>query len=250
MSTSEDKSKNEVTPPQPLTRRQLRQMRETGAIPVVTAEVIAAVSEPLIEEQPGTKAAPELPTPIELEVVETESAVSDSTAAEVSPEASELKVSDDLGAQLVLDEADQAEVSAKFDDLISADETVEEVDLTAPGNLTTPLVANVDSTGEVVFTGSFILPTAETKTKLVETNTGATAIEELLEDKEIPAHSSPTPIAASSAISTIRPASDVIKPPAPDKGSRMMLILSLTAGVLGLALVGVFIYAFATGVFR
>ena len=42
---------------------------------------------------------------------------------------------------------------------------------------------------------------------------------------------------------------DIIKPPTPEKGGRLMLTLAITAGVLALALVGVLILAFVTGVF-
>ena len=41
----------------------------------------------------------------------------------------------------------------------------------------------------------------------------------------------------------------MIRPPAPEKGSRLMLTLAITAGALALALVGVLILAFVTGVF-
>jgi len=44
-------------------------------------------------------------------------------------------------------------------------------------------------------------------------------------DGEIPQHSSPTPIAASAAISTVKTTAEIIKPPAPEKGSRLMLTL-------------------------
>ena len=70
-----------------------------------------------------------------------------------------------------------------------------------------------------------------------------------LVDGEIPAHSSPTPIAASAAVSTVKTPGDIIKPPAPEKGSKLMMSLAITAGVLALALVGVLILAFVTGVF-
>jgi len=42
---------------------------------------------------------------------------------------------------------------------------------------------------------------------------------------------------------------DIIKPPVPEKGGKLMMSLAVTAGVLALALVGVLILAFATGVF-
>ena len=48
-------------------------------------------------------------------------------------------------------------------------------------------------------------------------------------------------------ISTIKSAEDIIKPPAPEKGSRLMLALVITAGALALALTGVLIVALVTG---
>ena len=66
-------------------------------------------------------------------------------------------------------------------------------------------------------------------------------------DGELPSHSSPTPIAASAAVSTVKMPGEVIKPPTPEKGSRLMMSLAITAGVLAIALVGVLILAFATG---
>ena len=83
---------------------------------------------------------------------------------------------------------------------------------------------------------------------LVEIN--GKEIDAILVDGELPATSSPTPIAASSAISTIKSAEDIIKPPAPEKGSRLMIALGITAGALALALMGVLIVALFTGAFR
>ena len=68
-------------------------------------------------------------------------------------------------------------------------------------------------------------------------------------DGELPPASSPTPIAASAAISTIKSADEIIRPPAPEKGSRLMLVLAITAGALALALVGVLVFAVSTGLF-
>ncbi|MBN9182619.1 MAG: hypothetical protein J0I66_06410, partial [Microbacterium sp.] len=60
---------------------------------------------------------------------------------------------------------------------------------------------------------------------------------------------SPTPIAASAAISTVKTNDEIIRPPAPEKGGKLMLTLAITAGVLALALVGVLVFALVTGVF-
>ena len=48
-------------------------------------------------------------------------------------------------------------------------------------------------------------------------------------------------ISASAAISTVKKADEIIRPPAPERGSRLMLALAITAGAMALALVGVLI---------
>jgi len=58
-----------------------------------------------------------------------------------------------------------------------------------------------------------------------------------------------TPIAASSAVSTIKPAGEVIRPPAPEKGNRLMITLAIVAGGLALAVGVVVIIAITTNVF-
>ena len=112
-----------------------------------------------------------------------------------------------------------------------------------------PIVGPVTATGEVLITGTFTLPEGLGSTGVAAGSADGKEVDATLVDGELPAHSSPTPIAASSAISTVKSAGEVIRPPAPDKGSRLMLTLAITAGVLALALVGVLILAFVTGVF-
>lgn len=108
--------------------------------------------------------------------------------------------------------------------------------------------APVTATGEVLVTGTFLLPDSYGSTGSAPGTADGKDIDAVLVDGELPATSSPTPIAASSAISTIKAAEDIIKPPAPEKGSRLMMVLAITAGVLAVALAGVLILAFATGV--
>ena len=111
------------------------------------------------------------------------------------------------------------------------------------------LVSPVTSTGEVLITGTFALPEHYGSTGTVPGSADGKDIDAALVDGELPAASSPMPIAASSAISTIKSAEDVIRPPAPEKGSRLMMALAITAGVLALALAGVLILAIVNGVF-
>jgi hypothetical protein len=113
----------------------------------------------------------------------------------------------------------------------------------------TSLVAPVTATGEVIVTGTFNLPEGLGSTGHARGTADGKEIDATLVDGELPVHSSPTPIAASAAVSTVKMPGEVIKPPAPEKGGKLMMSLAVTAGVLALALVGVLILAFATGVF-
>ncbi|MDR7186207.1 hypothetical protein J2X85_003243 [Microbacterium trichothecenolyticum] len=112
-----------------------------------------------------------------------------------------------------------------------------------------PLVAPVTATGEVIVTGTFNLPEGLGSTGHAKGTADGKEIDATLVDGELPSHSSPTPIAASAAVSTAKAPGDVIKPPVPEKGGKLMMSLAITAGVLALALVGVLILAFVTGVF-
>lgn len=109
--------------------------------------------------------------------------------------------------------------------------------------------APVAATGEVLITGTFNLPESFGSTGTSHGSSDGKEIDAVLVDGELPASSSPTPIAASSAISTIKSADDIIKPPAPEKGGKLMLALVITAGALALALTGALIIALVTGVF-
>ena len=101
----------------------------------------------------------------------------------------------------------------------------------------------------MLITGTFNLPEGLGSTGHATGTADGKEVDAVLVDGEIPAHSSPTPIAASAAISTVKNAGEIIKPPTPEKGSKLMMTLAITAGVLALALVGVLILAFVTGVF-
>lgn len=111
------------------------------------------------------------------------------------------------------------------------------------------LVSPVAATGEVLITGTFALPDTYGSTGRVPGSADGKDVDAVLLDGELPSASSPTPIAASAAVSTIKSAEDIIRPPAPEKGSKVMMALAITAGVLALALAGVLILAFVTGVF-
>ncbi|MCK8465738.1 hypothetical protein M0722_00890 [Microbacterium sp. KSW4-16] len=104
----------------------------------------------------------------------------------------------------------------------------------------------VASTGEILVTGSYELPQGMGSQGHALGTTDGKDIDAVLIDGELPPASSPTPIAASSAISTIKPAGEVIRPPAPEKGNRLMVTLAIIAGGLALAIGVVLVIAFTT----
>lgn len=107
----------------------------------------------------------------------------------------------------------------------------------------------VASTGEILVTGSYELPQGLGSQGHAHGTTDGKDIDSVLIDGELPPASSPTPIAASAAVSTIKPAGEVIRPPAPEKGNKLMLILAIVAGGLALALGVALVFAFTTNVF-
>jgi len=163
-------------------------------------------------------------------------------------------VNPDLGAGLLAGVAAQPNLPPSFDQLLARD-TATTGSVASPSTLIVsqastdaPLVAPVASTGEVLVTGTFALPEGLGSTGHAPGTTDGKDIDAVLVDGELPTHSSPTPIAASAAVSTVKTTEDLIRPPAPERGSKLMLSLAITAGVLALALVGVLVFALATGV--
>jgi hypothetical protein len=272
----------------PLTRRQARQQERirTASVPVITPEVAAAHAASLagagtesssheqVDKTPsgdvslarlfGTDAAaaaPEEAAPadehepvIEATVVDAQrDAPSANEADATADEAERAVVNPQFGAELLAGDVGQVALPASFDQLISRSVT----GAIGTGNAlilsqtpsAPPLVAPVASTGEVLITGTFNLPEGLGSTGHAPGTADGKEVDAVLVDGELPAHSSPTPIAASAAISTVKNGGDIIKPPTPEKGGRLMLTLAITAGVLALALVGVLILAFVTGVF-
>lgn len=270
----------------PLTRRQARQQERirTASVPVITPEVIAAQvvpsetvadgsdsAEVVIDEAPREEflieAAPDIevsdPDPIDevpaaaeddghADAAET-AADAEADPAESDEEHERAVVNPAFGAELLAGEGTVTEVPASFDQLITRSVTggvsTGSALILTDTPASSPLVAPVTATGEVLITGSFNLPEGLGSTGHAPGTADGKEVDAVLVDGELPAHSSPTPIAASAAISTVKNNGDIITPPAPEKGSRLMLTLAITAGVLALALVGVLILAFVTGVF-
>ena len=256
-----------------LTRRAARQQERlrTASVPVVDEEGTAqelAEPAPVESEHAGfgqseaidaadaaaaadALAAAQTEAPdVEIETVDT---AADAEDAEDGPRA---VVAPTFGSGLLAGAGVELELPASFDQLLTrgsaatgslaASNALILSQTPDTGSFTSPIAG----TGEVLVTGTYNLPESFGSTGTSRGSSDGKEIDAILVDGELPATSSPTPIAASSAISTIKSAEDIIKPPAPEKGSRLMIALGITAGALALALMGVLIVALFTGAFR
>lgn len=140
-----------------------------------------------------------------------------------------------------------------FDDLIDGDSSGRHTGSSAliftPSPGMGSLSGPVASTGELLITGTYSLPDGIGSQGHAHGVADGKDVDAVLIDGELAPASSPTPIAASSAVSTLKPAGEVIRPPAPDKGNKLMLTLAIVAGGLALALAAALIIAFTTRVF-
>ncbi len=263
----------------PLTRRQARAQERirTASVPVIQPDaipgpsetVVPAVAEPVAVDP--VAAEPVAADPVAAEIdAEIEAAETDvdseepagADLAEILPDATEdesdqepLVVNPELGSELLSGQTPPVTLPASFDSLIARGSS-------STGSIATPnaLILSqsptaaplgpLTATGEVLITGSFDLPAGFGSAGSAHGTTDGKEIDATLIDGELPPASSPTPIAASAAISTARHSGEeIIRPPAPEKGNKLMLALVITAGVLALAVVGVLIFAVTTGVF-
>ncbi|MEN2740830.1 hypothetical protein ABCS02_23815 [Microbacterium sp. X-17] len=268
----------------PLTRRAARQQERirTASIPVVSPD-IAPAPEATAPVPPadtpvpsGDAPAPVLePRPVEEEVDEAQAlhdalfrppmSADDAGARPLQVAAAELADEDDVdsgatvsaafGAGFLAGTGDRSAPGASFDQLVARSGAVGG-SVATPNALilsqapaSAPLVAPITATGELLVTGTFALPDGLGSLGHAPGAHDGAEADVVLIDGELPASSSPTPIAASAAISTVRDTDEIIRPPAPERGSRLMLALAITAGALALALVGVLIVAIVTGVF-
>lgn len=163
-------------------------------------------------------------------------------------------VSPTFGNGLFTEKSEVPSFAPSFDELITADSggsrhlapnTLIFTPSPGEGSLSGP----VASTGEILVTGSYELPQGVGSQGHAHGAADGKEADAVLIDGELPPASSPTPIAASSAVSTIKPAGEVIRPPAPEKGNKLMLTLAITAGGLALALAVALIIAFTGNIF-
>ncbi|MFT4221083.1 MAG: hypothetical protein QM611_11290 [Microbacterium sp.] len=270
----------------PLTRRQAREQERirTASVPVITpdmadaqphsswappaedvveADVVEAEAveevEPALDEAPAddtrdAESSSETDEPAEAIAAEREAPDDEERSDEASSDRPLLRT--EFGSELLAGaEAANPPVSS-FDDLIARG-TASTGSVATPSALILtqsptagPLTTPVAATGEVLITGTYELPDGLGSHGHLPGTADGKDVDAVLVDGELPAASSPTPIAASAAISTAKGAEELIRPPAPEKGGKLMLGLAITAGVLAVALVGVLILAFTTGLFR
>jgi len=237
---------------------------EAPAQPIESESSLAAVEELVVTEVHADEGAAGGGPSAAVEAERTDAAASaaDSEAggAEPAPSADAEEdekrvVASAFGADLLQGTSGEPEVPASFDQLLTRGSAATGA-ISMPNALIlsqTPeggsLTAPVTATGEILITGTFALPDHYGSTGTVPGHADGKEADAVLVDGELPAASSPTPIAASAAISTIKSADEIIKPPAPERGSRLMVVLAITAGVLAVALAGVLILAITTGIF-
>ena len=246
----------------PLTRRQAREQERirTASVPVITPMTETA---PPVDQAPSmwappspSPAAEQSASPVSSPTVVAERGAEDEDAeaeAEQTDTGSGPVVRPEFGADLLESQKPAAPLLPSFDELIargsSATGSVATPNALILAPAGAPLTSPVRATGEVLITGSFVLPDGIGSQGHARGTADGKDVDAVLIDGELPAASSPTPIAASAAVSTVKNTGEMIRPPAPEKGGKLMIGLAVTAGVLAAALIGVLIVAFVTGVF-
>ena len=223
--------------------------QDVDAEPTVTESVEAAddTAEQAVQQDDEVD-----PEPVAADAAEEPAAAPADEAADVEEERP--VVNSALGAELLAGDVMSAELPASFDHILARSSgngslTASNALILSQTPSSGPLVGPVTATGEVLITGTFALPEGLGSNGHAPGVADGKDVDAALIDGELPPASSPTPIAASAAVSTSKAAGEIIQPPAPEKGGRLMMALAITAGALALTLVGVLILAVTTGVF-
>jgi len=237
--------------PSGLTRRQVRAQEKirTASVPVISPDLEPA------SPHPRTQAADDAPAD-DLPAIFRPAVAEELDGAEPAPEPPvSSTVNPDLGSDLLNGATPDISLPPSFDQLI-ARSGVATGSVSTPNALILsetpiggPLVAPVTATGEVMITGTFELPQGLGSVGHAPGTTDGREADAVLLDGELPAASSPTPIAASAAISTVKQPGDIIRPPAPEKGSKLVIGLIITTGALAIAVAVALAIAVTTGVF-
>jgi len=231
------------------------QLEDADVVDVAVAEVAEADAE-VVEASDEASAADDVAADDAADdVVAADDAAGEAPEAEASEASTGSALHAGFGGHLLVDDPEiAAPMPASFDQLIArgstatGSATATNALILSQTPVSAPLSGAVTATGEILITGTLALPEGLGSTGSDPRLSDGKEIDALLVDGgELPASSSPKPVAASSAISTIKSASEIIKPPVPEKGSRLMFALAITAGALALALVGVLILGFITG---
>ncbi len=263
---------------QPRTRRQAREAERvrTAGVPVIVpsadapvgvpapaapaqpvAEVVEApapAAEPVIEELVPAFEAPVVEDTIEpVEVVEPEPTVgTEADAALDDGHDTAPRVAADFGEAILADPQVAAEPAVpSFDAVLTRDSATSGSAsggsaLILPDSALAPLTAPVASSGRTLITGTFSLPESLSSQGHAGAADGRD-VDAVLIDGELAPASSPTPIAATAAVSQAKAPGEIIKPPAPEKGNKLMLALAITAGALALTLGAVIVVALVNG---
>lgn len=257
----------------PLTRRELRRLR-TNEVPIVTPEdaqraasadsapdaaedetpeegnddsgPLATIDAP--DDADATRAAEDDPDEAPADEISAETQDSAWAPPEIDPRSDDAEPQDDVAVLTpatnsteipTLDPAFGQSVAQRPSDQPDArsfDELMENYAQTSPSS--------------IIMTSSHRLPDGIGSTGAARGTTDGADVDAVLIDGELPPSSSPTPIAASSAISTQKVGNDVIRPPAPDKGRGLLMTLGITAAVLGIVAIGTLATLYFTGVFN
>lgn len=219
-----------------------------AAQPAKSAESVESVDEP--EPEPTEAVEVE----VESQEAQTEAEAEAEPESETAAEADGRATVNSAFGRGVGQSAPGASIPQLFDDIIEGDgggsqHTAPNAIIFNPAPGSASLSGPVASTGELLITGSYDLPQGLGSQGHAHGTTDGKDVDAVLIDGELPPASSPTPIAASSAVSTSKPAGEVIRPPAPEKGNRLMLTLAIVAGGLAIALAAVIVVAINTNVF-
>lgn len=209
----------------PLTRRELRRLR-TNEMPIVEVDV-----------EPEAPADPDVAINVITEV-RTEPGDEEDEAAPDAPQSSDA----DEPTTTVIPALSPVFGAGVGESTWAPDEKATFEDILERRATTSP--------SSIIMTSSHRLADGIGSTGAARGTTDGRDIDAVLIDGELPPSSSPTPIAASAAISTQKAAHDVIRPPAPEKGRSLLLALGITAGGLGILAIGALITLYFTGVFN
>ncbi|MDN3309427.1 hypothetical protein QWJ90_00600 [Microbacterium oryzae] len=237
-----------------LTRRQLREqerLRTDGLTTIPAADVD--------DEEPieATIVTDEVPQPVEPIDAQDEpqapAEIEESPALLREAEGPRATLRPGFGENMTIDDVTHSPSS--FDELLtyphetsgssSAPSTLILDEIPATAALSAPITA----TGELLITSSHKLPEGFGSSGAARGTTDGREVDAVLLDGELPLSSSPTPIAASSAVSTSKSPGEVIRPPIPEKNQKLVLTLGITAAGLGIVVVGAVVIAWTTGVF-